>query len=68
MSKDNEFDQFKGQGVKYAPKPAPKPAEPAEPFEATAAPDTESEEDKMRDVLMNERHLRRMGNQHRMDQ
>lgn len=66
MSKDANFEQFKGQGVKYAPKPAAPAPKPAEPFPEPAAPAGPSDEDRMRDTLMNERRLRRA--QHREDQ
>ena len=52
-----EFEQFKGPGMKYAPKPKPAAPRPAQPF-AKSAPAGPSEEDKMRETLMSERKLR----------
>ncbi len=48
------FDQFSGEGQKYAPKPAAKPKKAAEPF-VNPRVETQSEESKMRDTLILER-------------
>lgn len=43
--KDNNFDQFSGQGAKYAPKAAPKARKPAESFSEPQSTPLSAEDD-----------------------
>jgi hypothetical protein len=55
MAKDTNYEQYKGQGMKYAPKPsaaAPKPAAPAPAPTASTGP---SDEDKIRNAVRSTR-------------